>query len=163
MLYYLNVTIHVLAAVLWLGGMFFLAIVGAPVLRTVQPAELRARLFSELGRRYRVVGWIAIVVLVLTGLANLHFRGVLSAPTLTSGEFWRSRYGTALGWKLASVAAMLLFQALHDFVLGPAASRLPSGSPDLVQARRRAALLARGSALLGIVVVIAAVRLARGG
>ena len=31
--YYLIVTLHVLAALLWLGGMFFLGLVGAPALR----------------------------------------------------------------------------------------------------------------------------------
>ena len=30
-LYYINVSAHLLAALLWLGGMFFLAIVGAAV------------------------------------------------------------------------------------------------------------------------------------
>ena len=30
-LYYINVSAHLLAALLWLGGMFFLAVVGAPV------------------------------------------------------------------------------------------------------------------------------------
>jgi hypothetical protein len=40
LLYYATVTAHLLAALLWLGGMFFLAIVGAPVLRSVEPAAL---------------------------------------------------------------------------------------------------------------------------
>ena len=40
-LYNLVVTLHVLAALFWLGGMFFLALVGAPVLRAVEPPELR--------------------------------------------------------------------------------------------------------------------------
>ena len=44
-LYFINVTIHVFAALLWLGGMFFLAAVGAPVLRRVEPPALRAELF----------------------------------------------------------------------------------------------------------------------
>lgn len=162
-LYYLNVTIHVLAALLWLGGMFFFAAVGAPVLRKIEPPELRARLFRRLGERFRAVGWVAIAVLLVTGVLNLHFRGLLSASALTSGGFWSSRYGMALGWKLGSVAAMLAVQAVHDFAVGPAASRLPAGSPEMLVARRRAALLARVSAVLGIVVVIAAVRLARGG
>lgn len=100
---------------------------------------------------------------MLTGLVNLHFRGTLSTSALLSADFWSTRYGIALAWKLGSVAAMLLFQGLHDFILGPAASRLPAGSPAMMGARRCAAFLARGSALLGVVVVIAAVRLARGG
>jgi uncharacterized membrane protein len=56
-LYYLNVTVHVLAAFLWLGGMFFLGAVGAPVLRRLEPPELRARIFRELGQQFRSVGW----------------------------------------------------------------------------------------------------------
>jgi len=42
-LYYVNVTLHVLGAMLWLGGMFFLGVVGIPVLRAIEPASLRSR------------------------------------------------------------------------------------------------------------------------
>ncbi|HEX2167217.1 MAG TPA: DUF4149 domain-containing protein [Longimicrobiales bacterium] len=162
-LYYLNVTLHVFAALLWLGGMFFLAIVGAPVLRSVEPPELRAMLFRRLGERFRRVGWIAIIVLLITGTLNLHFRGMLSPDVLGSADYWSTRFGHALAWKLGAVAAMLIVQAMHDFLIGPSAGRLMRGSPEALVARRRAALLARSSAILGIVVVIAAVRLARGG
>lgn len=159
--YWINVTVHVLAAMLWLGGMFFLAAVGAPVLRDVEPPSLRAELFRRLGERFRGVGWAAIGVLVLTGVLNLHFRGFLRL--MDDGAFWASRYGHALAWKLASVAAMIAISAVHDFVLGPAASRLTPGSPSALRARRRAAWLARINAIVGLVLVIAAVRLARGG
>lgn len=162
-LYFINVTVHVLAALLWLGGMFFLAVVGAPVLRTVEPPALRAQLFRRLGEQFRKVGWVAITVLVITGTLNLYFHGVLSLTVLSDGAFWTTPYGRALGWKLGAVAAMLIVQAIHDFIVGPAASRLPTGSPELLRVRRRAAMLARASAVLGVIVVIAAVRLARGG
>jgi len=162
-LYYVNVTIHVLAALLWLGGMFFLAAVGAPVLRRVEPPALRAELFRRLGEQFRLVGWISIAVLIVTGTLNLYFRGVLTIDVLSSAAFWRSPYGGALAWKLGAVSAMLVVQSIHDFVTGPAASRLQPGSIEMLRARRQAALLARLSALLGIIVVIAAVRLARGG
>jgi copper resistance protein D len=160
--YYVNVTVHVLAALLWLGGMFFLAAVGAPVLRAVEPPELRAQLFRRLGEQFRLVGWVSIAVLIVTGFINLHFRGLLSAQLLV-GSFWLTPYGKALAWKLGAVTAMLVIQAVHDFRHGPAASRLTPGSPEALRMRRRAAMLARVNAVLGIVVVIAAVRLARGG
>ena len=160
-MYLFNVTIHVMAALLWLGGMFFLAAVGAPVLRKVQPPELRAALFRDLGQQFRTVGWIAIAVLLVTGVLNLHLRRML--PLLDERSFWETRFGVTLAWKVGGVAVMLLIQGIHDFHLGPAASRLPPGSPDLPRLRRNAALLARTSAVLGIIVVIAAVRLARGG
>jgi uncharacterized membrane protein len=162
-LYYLSVTVHVLAALLWLGGMFFLAAVGAPVLRRVEPPALRAELFRLLGEQFRRVGWVAIAVLLVTGVANLHFRGLLTREVWTSAAFWGSGLGRALAWKLAAVTAMVAVSAVHDFVTGPAASRLEAGSPAALRARRRASLLARLNALLGLVLVIAAVRLARGG
>lgn len=161
--YYVNVTLHLLAALFWLGGMFFLAVVGAPVLRSVQPPELRAELFRRLGTGFRTAGWVAIAVLIVTGFLNLWFRGFLSRSALGSSAFWSTAWGTALAWKLAAVTLMLLFQGIHDFVHGPAASRIPPGTPEAARMRRRAALLARANAVLGLVVVMAAVRLARGG
>lgn len=161
-LYYVNVTIHVLAAMLWLGGMFFLGVVGAPALRAVEPPALRQRLFQELGVRFRTVGWIAITVLVLTGLVNLHYRGWLHwNGVLASPAFWKTSVGTALAVKLLSVVVMLAVSAVHDFVLGPLAGRVRAGTPEAIAFRKRAAWLARLNALLGVVVVVAAVRLPR--
>lgn len=162
-LYHLVVTIHVLAALLWLGGMFFLAVVGAPVLRELDPPELRARLFRRLGERFRTVGWIAIAVLIVTGLGNLAFRGILSPAVLGDGSFWAGRYGTTLAWKIGLVAAMVTISFVHDFVEGPRASRHRPGSPESIRARRRSAWLARVNAGLGLALVWVAVRLARGG
>lgn len=158
-----SVTVHVLAAFLWLGGMFFLAAVGAPVLRAVEPAALRARLFEQLGYRFRTVGWIAVAVLVATGLLNLHLVGVLRWERLSDPALWGSPYGRALAWKLAAVTVMIVVSAVHDFIHGPRASRLVPGSPDARRSRRRASWLARVNAVVGVVLVVAAVRLARGG
>jgi copper resistance protein D len=162
-LYHLNVTIHLLAALLWLGGMFFLGLVGAPVLRKIEPPALRARLFRELGEQFRNVGWAAIAVLLLTGVLNLHFRGLLSTAVLGDAAFWSTRYGNALAWKLGTVALMITLSAVHDFLHGPAASREPPGTPRASRLRRRAAWMARINALAGILLVWAAARLARGG
>jgi hypothetical protein len=52
---------------------------------------------------------------------------------------------------------------VHDFWLGPLAGRLRAGTPEALRARRLAAWLARINAVIGIVIVILAVRLARGG
>lgn len=162
-LYYANVTVHLLAALFWLGGMFFVAIVAAPVLRRTQSPADRAMLFQRLGERFRWTGWIAVAVLLATGALNLWFRGLWSWRVLGSAPFWSTAYGRSLGWKVGAVALMLVVSFLHDFVLGPAASRHEPGSPEAAAARRRASWLARLNALLGLVAVVAAVRLARGG
>lgn len=162
-LYYLNIYVHVLAAMVWLGGMLFLAAVGAPVLRQVDPPELRAALFRKLGEQFRWVGWLSIGILVVTGIANLHFRGLLTREVWTGLEFWTTRYGMVLGAKIGLVVAMLAIQGFHDFWLGPAASRTAAGSDEAIRFRSRAAWLARINALLGLALIWVAVRLARGG
>jgi uncharacterized membrane protein len=163
LLYHVNLTLHVLAALLWLGGMFFLAAVGAPVLRRLESPQLRARLFRDLGLAFRGVGWPAIGILVVTGIANLHFRGVLRTDVLASADFWSTGFGTALGWKLASVTAMIVTSALHDFWIGPRASGARADAPGADRRRRWASWLARANAALGVIVVVAAVRLSMGG
>jgi len=162
--YLASVTIHVLAAMLWLGGMFFLGAVGAPALREIEPPELRQRLFHTLGVRFRTAGWWAIAVLLVTGMLNLHFRGWLAWDgVLGSPAFWATGAGQALGWKLGTVALMITVSAVHDFVLGPRSGHAVPGSAEAMALRARAAWAARINALAGVVLVIAAVRLARGG
>jgi putative copper resistance protein D len=164
MLYYPNITVHVLAAMLWLGGMFFLGIVGAPLMRAIEPPELRQRLFTVIGERFRAVGWWAIAVLVLTGVVNLHYRGWLHWDgVLGSQAFWRTGPGRTLAAKLSAVTTMIVIAAVHDFIQGPRAGKAAPGSPEAIAFRRRAALLARVNAIVGVLLVAAAVRLARGG
>lgn len=161
-LYLTSVTLHVLAAMLWLGGMFFLGVVGAPTLRRIEPPQLRQQLFYTLGVRFRRIGWWAIGVLLVTGISNLYFRGWLVWDgVLGSRAFWAGGTGQALAWKLAMVTIMLLVSAVHDFVLGPRSGRATPGSPEAHALRSRAAWAARINALAGVVLVIAAVRLAR--
>lgn len=161
-LYYLNVIVHLLAALFWLGGMFFLAVVGAPVLRRVEPPELRAGLFQSLGESFRRSGWVAIAVLLVTGVANLHFKGILSVEVWSHAGFWDSGYGRALLWKLLAVSGMVGVSFIHDFVLGPRSTRATQGSARGARLRKQASLLARFNAFLGILAVVAAVYLARG-
>jgi putative copper export protein len=163
-LYEVNVTVHVLAAMFWLGGMLFLGLVGAPVLRTVEPEAVRQQLFQQLGVRFRAAGWWAIGVLLATGAINLFYHGWLHwHAALGNVAFWRSGPGHTLVVKLVAVAAMILISAVHDFHLGPMAGRAVPGSPRAQVLRQRVALLARVNVACGVIVVIAAVRLARGG
>ena len=161
-MYYANVTLHVFAAIFWLGGIFFLAAVGAPVVRAVEPLALRAQLFRTLGRRFRRLAWAAIVVLLVTGVANLGLRGLLW-PALTDGAFWHTAYGHALAAKLACVLLMIVLSVVHDFVVGPMASRVQQGTPEARRLALSSAWVARVNVVLGILLVVVAVRLARGG
>lgn len=129
--------VHVLAAVTWAGGMLFIALVLVPVVRRLPDPALRTRLVHEVGVRFRAVGWVALGVLVTTGLVNLWLRPEL----LTTTRFW---------WKAGLVALALLLSALHDFVLGPRAGR-PGADPG---ARVRASWVARVNVIVVLVIVV---------
>ena len=128
--------LHVTAAMTWIGGMLFIALVLVPVTRGLDDVALRRRLVQATGRRFRVVGWIALVTLVATGLVNLGLRPEL----LGLPRFWV---------KAALVALALGLSAVHDFVLGPRAGR-----PDLhPNARGQASWLARAEIVVVLVIV----------
>jgi len=163
--YHLSVFVHVLSAVVWVGGMLFLALVAIPVLRGLEPRP-RAELVARMGERFRPVGWACIVLLVVTGVVNLAYRGV-TWESVATGSLWQSPFGQVLAWKLAMVAAMVAVSAWHDFVLGPASTRLardarPEDEPAREALRRRAAWVGRANAVLALGVLAAAVMLVRG-
>ncbi len=160
-MYLASVTLHLLAAIFWLGGMFFLGIVAAPALAGLD-TDLRRRLFKEIGLRFRGPGWVAIAVLLVTGIVNLRFRGLL-APALHGGrDFWLTPIGQTLAWKLGLVLTMVTIGAVHDFWLGPLSGELDAGSKEHLRVRALVARLGRLNAVLGILVVYFAVRLIRG-
>ena len=129
--------LHVLAAIIWIGGMLFVALVLVPVVRAQADPALRARLFHQAGVRFRAVGWVALLVLLATGLANLWIRPYLF--TLTGFQ-----------WKLGLVIVALGLSSLHDFVLGPRAGA-PGANPRI---RVGASWLARLNVLVVLIVVV---------
>jgi len=108
--------LHVAAALTWVGGMLFVALVLVPVMRREEP-PLRRRLVHAAGVRFRAVGWISIGLLIVTGLANVWLRPEL----MTLTRFWV---------KIALVAVAILLGAVHDFLLGPRAGR-PDAPPSM--------------------------------
>lgn len=125
-----------LAAITWIGGMLFIALVLVPSARRLEDPTLRTRLIQETGRRFRTIGWIALGGLVVTGLLNLWMHPVL----LSSPRFH---------WKLGLVVLALILSAFHDFVLGPRAGA-PGADPS---ARVRASWVARINVLVVLVIV----------
>ena len=164
-MYQLSVLIHVLAAMVWVGGMLFLALVVVPATRGMPPRE-RSALFQVVGYRFRTVGWVCIGLLLVTGVVNTAYRGV-TWDSLFTAELWASDFGRVLGLKLGVVAVMLLLSLYHDFVLGPASVRAHTPgearpSAEALALRTLASRLGRVTALLALVVVALAVILVRG-
>jgi uncharacterized membrane protein len=129
--------VHVVSAITWVGGMLFIALVLVPTSRTLGDATLRTRLIQDSGQRFRRVAWIALAVLILTGLLNLWLQPFLLRSPRFQG-------------KLALVGMALLLSAVHDFVLGPRAG-LPGAHPSV---RLRASWVARLNVLVALAIIL---------
>jgi uncharacterized membrane protein len=102
------VVIHVLAATVWVGGTVALTLIAVPAIRmlTGEPRQVAMR---TLGRRWRPIGWTALLVLVSTGIP-------LASHVLPGAD---AAAKAVFGIKVGIFCGLLVFAYLHDFVLGP--------------------------------------------
>lgn len=75
-------TLHVLATLVWVGGMFFAWLVLRPAAAAALEGPARLRLWVEVFQRFFVWVWVAIAVLAVSGMGMLHLRfsGFETAP-----------------------------------------------------------------------------------
>lgn len=160
-MYQLIVWIHVLAACCWVGGILFFGLVLVPVLRQA-PGPQTHKLVRAVGRRFRVVGWSSVGVLLVTGVANVLFR--IPGLQLVTAEFWLSPWGRMLALKLALVLVMIGVGVTHDLLGARAvsAAELDPSSPEVVRVRRLASRFGRALGVLALATVFVAVLLVRG-
>ncbi len=164
-LFYLgSLWLHILAGAVWIGGMVFVALVLVPVIRLPENQSTAASLVQVTGRRFRSVGWLCLVLLLLTGAVNLFYRG-FSVSELWSAELWQSPFGLVLALKLFLFCLVLALSCLHDFAIGPRATALwrkEPTSPEAGRLRRQASWIGRLNLLLALVLVALGIILARG-
>src|SRR5207247_8555796 len=108
------------AAGVWGGGMVFLGLAVGAARRTLGDRD-RIALFRQLGRRFLVVGGIAMLVLIGTGTD-------MAADRLGAfGDLFDTDYGKRLAEKLALVVAVIGLTLFHSAVQRPRLSR-PRGA-----------------------------------
>lgn len=118
-MYRLCLTLHLLAAALWLGHMFFWSLFSGPALKRIQPPDIAIRL-RDLSLRMGALGWPGLTVLTATGAYLLAFRGI-GLGELLSADFRASPHDRVLTAKLALVGAMVCYQAIFAHHRAPRA------------------------------------------
>jgi uncharacterized membrane protein len=117
--------LHLTAAISWIGGMIFLSLVLAPLIRKQKSVPDVTALFRSAAQRFRIVVWVAIVTLLSTGPVLLHGRGISTIDV----RQWPSVFLVKAGL----VAVLLLLTVVHDLLLGPLISQ-SSAKPACAQA-----------------------------
>ena len=162
-IYLISVWLHILAAIAWIGGMFFIVLVVVPWLRKGGRANA-AVFLRETGMRFRNVAWVCFALLLVTGSYNLWIRGV-GLSDFGRAEWLSSPAGHTVLFKLGVFAVVLIVSAVHDFRVGPRATvaiAKDPRSPETELLRRRASLLGRANVVLALLLVAAGVMLVRG-
>ena len=75
-------SLHVVAALIWVGGMFFAWMILRPAAIAALEGPARLKLWVEVFQRFFVWVWIAVVILPISGvgLLQMRFNGFETAP-----------------------------------------------------------------------------------
>lgn len=147
--------LHIAAAMFWVGGQLFLALVLGPVARRQLAPPHRMPLTLAVAQRFKRFSHGALALLLLTGLYHIRYVFLSSAQS-----FLETSYGRLFAIKMGLLALSLVLGVLHDRTWGPTMSRLSDrpDSPEFKSAARQMIVWAR----IHIAVTLAVVACAAG-
>jgi uncharacterized membrane protein len=114
--------VHLLAAIVWVGGTIALVFVAVPPVQRLE-GEARAKTLRAFGARWRPIGWSSLGIAIVTGAIIAGSAGAFdTTPT---------RFDVTLAVKGVLVGLLVAGAYLHDFVLGPGLARqIRAGEPQ---------------------------------
>ncbi len=119
--------LHIASAIVWLGGISFMLFALRPAAGQLAPAQ-RLPLLAQVLRRFFVLVWPAIAILLVTGLVMLLRVGMKNAP---------------LGWHLMLGIGLLMFALFGHIYFGPFRRlKLAVSAADWPEGGRRAGQIA---------------------
>ncbi|PCI38259.1 MAG: hypothetical protein COB46_11735 [Rhodospirillaceae bacterium] len=128
-LYSISSTVHTLAAVIWVGSMFFAHMILRPALMQ-EKAGIRLGVWSEVFTRFFKWVWAAIILLALTGYIMVGEIGGFEV----SGLHVRVMHG--LFWVMTALFTYLFFKPYTAFKSDDVADNIEAGAKHLAGIRR---------------------------
>lgn len=120
---------HLLGVTLWVGGIVIMGAVMVPAARALNDRDTARTVIRAIARRFGVVGGIAWVLILVTGM------GLISHRNLEVSELADSDYGRRILAKLVLLLAMGVIAGLHAMWQGPMVQRAEAEG-DAQAARR---------------------------
>jgi len=121
--------LHILAAVVWVGGMFFAHQCLRPAAMAVLEPPQRLRLWDAVFARFFPWVGAAVAILVLSGLALLHRVGMSTAPRGWIGM-------SAIGLVMAAIYIYIVAVPYRRLRSSVAAQAWPAGAQALASIRQ---------------------------
>ena len=135
--------LHLLCAVVWVGGMFFALVVVRPSMAALEPAQ-RIALHNRIFRRFFLVIWHAMPLILLSGYAMVFglYGGFQNLP-------WNVNAMQAIGVVMVLVFLVIFFGPWRRF-------RAAASTARAAEAAERIRKLIVVNLLLGLIVVVLA-------
>ena len=136
--------VHVLCAVLWVGGMFFAYVVLRPSMAVLEPIQ-RIALHTQVFRRFFLVIWHVMPLILLSGFAVLF--GFYGGPAFVG---WNVHLMMLLGLIMSGVFLLIVFGPYARF-------RRTTERATAAECIDRIRKLIGVNLVLGIITIVAAV------
>jgi uncharacterized membrane protein len=150
MLLRLLVTLHVVAAALYVGGSVFLELIFNPSQKFIPPSQASV-IGQKVGRRFAVVAWTSLLVIGATGGAQFYMMGMMNRQFLSSRMGYWTLSMIAL-WVVLAINGAIMTLSLQPQLEGKLA---PTVKPE--DGVRKLAELTRASTRLDALTRINAV------
>src|SRR3972149_7227350 len=147
--------IHLVAVAVWLGPQFFMFLVTVPALRAIEDQQTRVKVMRLIIYRFGWLAWIAMAVIVLSGISNLFQVGGDTPLDWASAN--DIRYGRLFAEKMFLVGVTVVLTAVHTVVVGPrqlALNEQMDADPTQASRLRRLSIVMMAVALLARVLAI---------
>ena len=122
----LNLWLHLISLVLWIGGIGFFLFVFGPAAHSLPPGA-GVQVLDKGRRSLQTLSWIAISLLLITGVFNLIFRGMATGFHLGPG------YYSILAIKLFLFLTMFFHHSLQVFKYAPRIASLTAQTSQDIQ------------------------------
>jgi uncharacterized membrane protein len=135
--------VHLVCAVIWVGGMFFALMILRPSLAGLEPAQ-RVAVHNRVFRKFFVVVWHVMPLAIISGYVMiwLMYGGFARLP-------WNVNAMQALGWIMAIIFGVIFFSPYRRF-------RAAASTARAAQAGDTIRKLIGANLILGVIVVVIA-------
>ncbi len=153
--------VHLVCSAIWVGGSLFIAIVFAPVLKTMSTSiEERLQIMIKVGRRFNKIAMPALAILIGTGIFNAH-------QALIRPEFlFSTSYGILLVIKVILVVALVISFVVHIRIIRKDIEQKiiekQFAEPQIVQLRKKIIVVGQVTVALSVAILLLAALLDAG-
>jgi uncharacterized membrane protein len=146
--------LHMAATIVWIGGLFFQAVILGPALEASTRASESFDILVRIDARFRPLAWLSLAVLVVTGLVqmvlNPNYGGMLSFANTWSAAIFAKHLAIGGMIAIAGFQTWVLQPQIRKAIILQAASKAENESIEVTSRFKR---FSRVNLILGVIVL----------